>query len=74
MFLVSPGTFRLHLAALNGHPDVLKVLLEHGAPCDVCTATGKTPLHSAAIYGHGGVVRMLLEVRADKELSCGKSY
>ena len=59
---------RLHLAALNGHPDVLKVLLEHGAPCDVATATGKTPLHGAALYGHGSVARMLLEFKADKEL------
>ena len=59
---------RLHLAALNGHPDVLQVLLEHGARCDVATATGKTPLHGAALYGHGSVVRMLLEFKADKEL------
>jgi ankyrin repeat protein len=47
---------------------VLKVLLEHGAPCDVATATGKTPLHGAALYGHGSVARMLLEFKADKEL------
>ncbi|XP_045113553.1 ankyrin repeat and SAM domain-containing protein 1A-like isoform X12 [Portunus trituberculatus] len=56
----SSGYTALHLAALNGHKDVVALLLAHEASCNVQDGEGSTPLHLAAWAGHTEVVRTLL--------------
>ena len=55
----------LHLAARNGHEDVARTLLEHGASITSQTNDGRTPLHLASQYGNEDVVRLLLERGTD---------
>ncbi|XP_069564866.1 caskin-2-like [Brachyistius frenatus] len=58
--LDSQATTPLHLAARNGHKDIIKLLLKAGI--DVNRATkGGTSLHEAALYGKTEVVRLLLD-------------
>ena len=65
------GATVLHLAAENGHADVVKILLDEGA--DVAGPyrrqgsflSGSTALHWAAGRGRAEVVKILLDARAD---------
>jgi ankyrin repeat protein len=50
----------LHLAAQDGHTEVVSVLMEAGADVEAHRASGGRPLHLAA--QHGGVVRTLMEL------------
>ncbi|XP_037796588.1 ankyrin repeat and sterile alpha motif domain-containing protein 1B-like, partial [Penaeus monodon] len=56
----SSGYTALHHAALNGHKEVVSLLLAHEASCNVQDLKGSTPLHLAAWAGHTEVVRALL--------------
>ncbi|KAG0725593.1 Ankyrin repeat and sterile alpha motif domain-containing protein 1B [Chionoecetes opilio] len=56
----SSGYTGLHHAALNGHNNVVVLMLGHDASCNVQDAKGSTPLHLAAWAGHTEVVRTLL--------------
>ena len=49
----------LHFAAMNGHLEVFRLLLESSASCHQTTFTGKTSLHAA--NGHLEVARLLLQ-------------
>ncbi|HLP34980.1 MAG TPA: ankyrin repeat domain-containing protein, partial [Amoebophilaceae bacterium] len=51
----------LHLAAQNGHLEVVQALLEKGAPVDALAKDNAAPLHLAAQNGHLEVVKELLE-------------
>ena len=53
-------------AALYGHLEVVRLLLEAGADQNVARQNGATALMDAAIYGHSKVVRLLLEAEADQ--------
>ncbi|XP_055085746.1 caskin-2 isoform X2 [Periophthalmus magnuspinnatus] len=55
-----PSTTPLHLAARNGHKDVIKLLLKAGIDINRATKAG-TSLHEAALYGKTEVVRLLLD-------------
>lgn len=55
----------LHLAASNGHLEVVALLLHHGAVVNARDASGMTPLHIAAGIGHLGVAALLLDHGAD---------
>ncbi|XP_067344136.1 caskin-2-like isoform X3 [Channa argus] len=55
-----PSTTPLHLAARNGHKDIIKLLLKAGIDINRTTKAG-TSLHEAALYGKTEVVRMLLD-------------
>jgi ankyrin repeat protein len=58
----------LALAALHGHADVVRLLLDAGEDPDRYNPEGNhthsTPLHQAALAGHAAVVRLLVERRA----------
>uniref|UniRef100_A0AAQ6AP93 CASK interacting protein 2 n=1 Tax=Amphiprion ocellaris TaxID=80972 RepID=A0AAQ6AP93_AMPOC len=56
----SPSTTPLHLAARNGHKDIIKLLLKAGIDINRATKAG-TSLHEAALYGKTEVVRLLLD-------------
>ncbi|XP_047194296.1 caskin-2 isoform X3 [Hippoglossus stenolepis] len=58
--LDSPSTTPLHLAARNGHKDIIKLLLKAGIDINRSTKAG-TSLHEASLYGKTEVVRLLLD-------------
>jgi len=66
------GTMPLHYAAMEGHFDVVKYLVEHGAEADSPEdAYGSTPLDYARKYNHAGIVSYLLEKGAHDGKSGG---
>ena len=44
------GQTPLHSAALQGHADVVSILVEKGAPVNVKAANGDTPLDAAEYF------------------------
>ena len=56
----------MHHAAIEGHLEVVHLLLEAGADENAASTDGATALMVAAFRGHLEVVRVLLEAGADK--------
>ncbi|XP_067286656.1 caskin-2 isoform X2 [Pseudorasbora parva] len=54
----------LHLAARNGHKDIIRLLLKAGIDINRTTKSG-TALHEAALYGKTDVVKLLLDAGID---------
>jgi len=64
--LTSRGATPLHKAAVRGHVDVLRMLVEEGgALVEVTDDVGRTPLHWAAFYHRVPAVTALRELGAD---------
>jgi ankyrin repeat protein len=64
------GTTPLHTAAIHGHADVVKLLIDardHGAHINARARYGHTPLQYATFQGHTDVVELLLARGADIE-------
>ena len=61
----SDGTSVLHVAALNGHLEIVEYLLEQGADRDHPTNGIQTPLHLAALAGQLKVAQCLMTYGAD---------
>jgi len=59
------GWTLLMAAACNGHRDVLKLLIEKGAPVNAKTNDCFTPLMAAAKYGHKEIAEFFLDHGAD---------
>lgn len=59
------GWSPLHLAAYFGHPDVVEILLNHGADVDIQNEEGDTPLHKAAYTGRDQIVVLLVAHNAN---------
>ena len=55
----------VHLAAMNGHFDIICLLIEKGADVTAEDEEKRTPVHLAAENGHLEVVRLLIEKGAD---------
>ena len=56
------GEYPIHIAAKNGHPDVLRILLENEADIEARTRVREwRALHLAAAGGHEAVIRLLLQ-------------
>lgn len=55
------GYTSLHHAALNGHKEIVSLLLQYEASTNVVDHKGSTPLHLAAWTGNTDIVRLLLE-------------
>ncbi|QBB84304.1 hypothetical protein DEJ70_06355 [Wolbachia pipientis wAlbB] len=58
---MTDGWSPLHMAAGNGHYNVVKLILDNEADIDVAMTNGRSPLHMAAQNGHYNVVKLLLE-------------
>jgi pectate lyase len=58
------GKTALHRAAISGHTNIAKLLIDSGARLDAKTG-GSTALHYAIEYGHKDMVRLLLNCGAD---------
>ncbi|GLH01941.1 Poly [ADP-ribose] polymerase tankyrase [Gryllus bimaculatus] len=56
----SSGYSALHHAALNGHKEVVQLLLAHEASTNIVDQKGSSPLHLAAWTGNVDIVRLLL--------------
>ena len=61
------GYFALFIAAQEGYPEVVKLLLDTGADKEKC-ACGRNPLSAATEKGHTEVVQLLLDARTDAPL------
>ena len=62
------GGSLLHVAAEHGQEEVVRLLLEAGAICNLATThRGITPLHLAAMNGHLEVLGTLLEAKASHD-------
>lgn len=46
----------LHIAALHGHVECAKYLIEHGAKVEILDEEGRTPYVAAAQYGQTPIV------------------
>ncbi|XP_037051810.1 ankyrin-1-like [Bradysia coprophila] len=51
----------LHLASLNGHPDVAKLLIQYGADVNATENNGYNALHLAAQTGYSEIVKLLVD-------------
>eukprot|EP00389_Voromonas_pontica_P004156 GDKH01006177.1.p1 GENE.GDKH01006177.1~~GDKH01006177.1.p1 ORF type:complete len:168 (-),score=38.03 GDKH01006177.1:104-607(-) len=66
-FTDKSGNTALHMASANGHVDVVRVLLEHGAK-SLKNKTGNTPLHWATQNKQQPVVEVLLNLGKDVDV------
>jgi ankyrin repeat protein len=55
----------LHMAAYNGHSEIVKLLIDHGATIDCRDNEGKTPLIHACTDAFPETVEILLDAGAD---------
>jgi ankyrin repeat protein len=62
------GDTPLHVAAVHGDVEIVRLLLQAGAKVDVQGEHGYTPLHEAIAQKHKGVAEVLLQAGASVDL------
>ena len=62
----------LHFASIDGHADIVKLLLDSGCIVDPINMARDTPLHDAIDNGHADVVKLLLDAGANPRKANGK--
>jgi len=62
----SNGNLPLHIAAQNGHGEIVALLLERGAVVNAPNAKGQTAMHMAVGYDYYEVMKQLIEAGGDK--------
>ncbi|KAJ7228528.1 ankyrin repeat-containing domain protein [Mycena pura] len=55
------GKTALHISALKGHEELVRMLCDCGADVDLSDNKGNTPLHYASSWGHTPIVQLLIE-------------
>lgn len=55
------GKTALHIAALRGNEELVRMLCDFGADVDLADNMGSTPLHYASAWGHVPIVQLLIE-------------
>ena len=58
-------------AAAEGHTEIVRRLLDHGADVNAVNAFNATPLHEAAVGGHAELVKALIARGADVNATDG---
>ena len=66
------GSTALHHAALAGHANIVRLLLDGGADCLAVDSELRSPLHHVAAKGHGLCVKALLDAGADPDAKDAK--
>lgn len=59
------GNTPIHWAAVGGHEEIVKILLDAGCDIEIKSHDGFTPLHSVAQEDHENVLQLLLDRGAD---------
>ncbi|XP_052079002.1 uncharacterized protein LOC127717259 isoform X32 [Mytilus californianus] len=59
------GVSPLHVGAIKGHKETVKVLLDNKADINKCTDNGASPLYAACRMNHKEIVKILLDNNAD---------
>ncbi|KAJ3371903.1 hypothetical protein GGF31_002563 [Allomyces arbusculus] len=67
---VAGGNTPLHMAAANGHKDIVEYLLQHiaGVSVNAQNEQGNTPMHWCAVNGHDEIAKLLIAAAADLTL------
>lgn len=68
------GLTPIHLAAKNGHVDLIKALKDAGADVSAQTEDGWTPMHLAAENGHVDVIKALTDAAAKHGYAIGSNH
>jgi len=61
----SQGNSLVHIAAINGYLDVLKILVEYSVDLEVTDANGCKPIYAAAIHNQLDVLKYLVQIGVD---------
>ncbi|EKM59136.1 uncharacterized protein PHACADRAFT_86933 [Phanerochaete carnosa HHB-10118-sp] len=57
----SDGKTAMHMAAMRGNEELVRMLCDFGADIDLADNEGNTPLHYASAWGHVLIVQALIE-------------
>jgi hypothetical protein len=68
------GATCLHTAAINGHLDTCRLLIDKGAQLEAITCDGVNPLQYAAYHGRIEIVRLLCDRGADIEAQTNSGW
>ena len=63
--LSKTGETALHFVCQEGHADLIRLLIDHGASLESRNSAGMSPLHVAAKFGRLPAVEILLQLKAD---------
>jgi len=62
------GNIPIHIAAQNGHTQIVKLLIELNAAINHQNQSGNTPLHMSIEYDYYETSKLLIEAGADEEI------